>query len=79
MVGGAGCEELVFKEALHALDLLQSLVVAVWAGEARGSQQAQLFVDVTQLHVQILGFVALLLNDLHVCHWKHSSKDLNTI
>lgn len=64
-LGTAKCEELIFKRALHALDLLQSLAVAVLGGEAGGSQQAQLFVNVTQLPVKILGFVALLLNPLH--------------
>lgn len=48
---GTEFEELIFKNAHHALDLLQSLAVAVWGGKAGGSQQTQLFVDVTQLPV----------------------------
>lgn len=50
-VDTAECEELIFKKALHALDLLQSLAVALLGGEAGGSQQTQLFVNVTQLPV----------------------------
>lgn len=61
-VDTGGREELIFKQALHALDLLQSPTVAVRGGEAGGSQQAEFFVNVAQLPVQILGFVALLLN-----------------
>lgn len=68
VVGG---KELIFKHALHALDLLQGLVVALSCGEAGGSKQAQLHVDVTQLPVQIVGFVAVLLHPLLCRHWMH--------
>lgn len=63
-VNTAECEELILEMSLHVLDLLHSLAVAVWGGEAGGSQHDQLFVNVTQLPVEILGFVALLLNPL---------------
>ncbi|TNN54679.1 hypothetical protein EYF80_035082 [Liparis tanakae] len=39
----------MFQAALDALDLLQGPAVALWAGEARGPQLAQLFVHVAQL------------------------------
>ena len=48
-------------------------VTRMWGGEARGSQQAQLSVNMTQLPVQIMGFVALLLNSLHTCPRMHTS------
>lgn len=57
-----GCDELIFKQLLHALDLLQCLFVAVWIREAWGTQLTQLTVDATQLSVQILAFVSVLLN-----------------
>lgn len=58
-------EDLIFKNAPHPLDLLQSLAVAVWALETGGSQLTQLSLNVKQLPVQVLSFVALLLNPFH--------------
>lgn len=65
-VGRGEFEELIFKKAPHALDLLQSLAVAVWALETGGFQLTQLSLNVKQLPVQVLGFVALLL-DAFLC------------
>lgn len=55
-----GCTKLILKKALNALDLLKCPSVALGGGGAGRVQQTQLFVDVTQLSVQIFGFVVLL-------------------
>lgn len=58
-------DDLILQKAFHALDLLPSLVVALWVMEGGRTQEIELVVYVTQLPIQILGFVALLLNPLH--------------
>lgn len=55
-----GCTKLILKKALNALDLLKCPSVALGGRGAGRVQQTQLFVDVTQLSVQIFGFVVLL-------------------
>lgn len=64
LVNMVGYWEVVSKEALHVLDLLQSLTEALWVGEAGRAQMIQLLFKMTHLPVQVLGFVAFLLNPL---------------
>ena len=46
------------QEAFDAPDLLHGLAVAARVGEARGTQQAQLFLHVLELPVEVLGVQA---------------------
>lgn len=77
-LGMAGYWEMIFKEALHALDSLQSLTDTLWVGEAGGVQKSQLLFKVTHLPVQMLKFVAFLLNSLPCWHRTQMNTTFNS-